>query len=179
MIVGVPRESYPGERRVALVPGVIPGLLKAGLEVVVEAGAGAEAGYPDADYAAQGREVARRAAPRSSGPPTSSSRCSATARTTGPARRTCRSSAADQVLIGFLRPLGSIETIREIAEPGRHVVRRRADAADHPRAEHGRALVDGDDLRLQGGRPRRRHAAADLPDADDGGRHDHARRACW
>ena len=47
MIVGVPRESYPGERRVALVPAVVPGLLKAGLQVVVEAGAGAEAGYPD------------------------------------------------------------------------------------------------------------------------------------
>ena len=40
MIVGVPRESYPGERRVALVrPGMVPGLRKAGLEVVVEAGA--------------------------------------------------------------------------------------------------------------------------------------------
>ena len=57
MIVGVPRESYPGERRVALVPAVVPGLLKAGLQVVVEAGAGAEAGYPDADYAARGAQV--------------------------------------------------------------------------------------------------------------------------
>ena len=50
MIVGVPRESFPGERRVALVPAVIPNLTKVGLEVVVEAGAGAAAGYPDADY---------------------------------------------------------------------------------------------------------------------------------
>src|SRR3954451_18534084 len=58
MIVGGPRESYPGERRVALVPAVIPGLLKAGLQVVVEAGAGAEAGYPDSDYAARGAQVA-------------------------------------------------------------------------------------------------------------------------
>ena len=57
MIVGVPRESFPGERRVALVPGVIPNLLKAGLEVVVEAGAGAEAGYPDAEYTAKGAKV--------------------------------------------------------------------------------------------------------------------------
>ncbi len=40
MIVGVPKESYPGERRVALVPAVIPTLAKAGLEVVVESGAG-------------------------------------------------------------------------------------------------------------------------------------------
>ena len=33
MIVGVPRERYPGERRVALVPGVIANLAKAGFEV--------------------------------------------------------------------------------------------------------------------------------------------------
>ena len=55
MIVGVPRESFPGERRVALVPGVIPNLAKAGMEVVVEAGAGAEAGYPDRRLRRQGR----------------------------------------------------------------------------------------------------------------------------
>jgi NAD(P) transhydrogenase subunit alpha len=47
MIVGVPREIFPGERRVALVPAVIPNLKKAGLEVVIEAGAGVEAGYLD------------------------------------------------------------------------------------------------------------------------------------
>jgi H+-translocating NAD(P) transhydrogenase subunit alpha len=57
MIVGVPREIYPGERRVALVPSVIPSLAKAGLEVIVEARAGMEAGYPDADYAAKGGSI--------------------------------------------------------------------------------------------------------------------------
>src|SRR5207249_533571 len=57
MIVGVPRETYPGERRVAIVPGAIANLKKAGLETVVEAGAGIEAGYPDADYAAKGATV--------------------------------------------------------------------------------------------------------------------------
>ena len=46
MIVGVPREIFPGERRVALTPAVIPNLAKAGLEVVTEAGAGLEAGCP-------------------------------------------------------------------------------------------------------------------------------------
>ena len=40
MILGVPKESYPGERRVALVPLVVPNLIKAGFEVVVEASAG-------------------------------------------------------------------------------------------------------------------------------------------
>src|SRR6266403_6039579 len=57
MIVGVPRESFPGERRVALVPAAIPNLTKAGLEVVVEAGAGVAAGYPDQDYAARGAKI--------------------------------------------------------------------------------------------------------------------------
>jgi len=47
MIIGVPRESYPGERRVALVPLVLATLAKAGLQAVVEAGAGVAAGYPD------------------------------------------------------------------------------------------------------------------------------------
>src|SRR5271169_4704121 len=58
MIVGVPRESYPGERRVALVPSVVPTLMKGGLEVIVEAGAGMEAGYPDATYTAKGAKIA-------------------------------------------------------------------------------------------------------------------------
>src|SRR5688500_18472121 len=44
MQVAVLRETFPGERRVALVPAVVPTLLKAGLEVVLEAGAGAAAG---------------------------------------------------------------------------------------------------------------------------------------
>jgi len=57
MIVGVPRETFPGERRVAMVPLVIPTLAKGGLEVHVEAGAGVDAGYPDAEYAAKGAKI--------------------------------------------------------------------------------------------------------------------------
>ena len=44
MIVGVPKEIYPGERRVALVPQVVPSLAKAGFEVVVETGRGRASG---------------------------------------------------------------------------------------------------------------------------------------
>jgi NAD(P) transhydrogenase subunit alpha len=58
MIVAVPRESYPGERRVALVPASIPPLVKAGFEVLIEAGAGQEAGYPDQQYLDKGAKVA-------------------------------------------------------------------------------------------------------------------------
>lgn len=58
MIVGVPRETYPDERRVALVPAVLASLVKAGLEALVEAGAGTAAGYADAAYVEKGARIA-------------------------------------------------------------------------------------------------------------------------
>lgn len=58
MIVGVPKESAAGERRVALVPGALAPLTKAGLTVRVEAGAGQAAGFLDEDYTRAGAEVA-------------------------------------------------------------------------------------------------------------------------
>ena len=57
MIAGVITETLPGERRVALVPAVLSQLTKAGMSVVVQAGAGLAAGFPDADFAKQGAEV--------------------------------------------------------------------------------------------------------------------------
>ena len=57
VIIGVPKEIYPGERRVALVPMVVPILAKAGCEVVIEAGAGEEAGYPDSHYVQKGAKI--------------------------------------------------------------------------------------------------------------------------
>lgn len=57
MLLGVPKEQYPGEARVAIVPADVPALLKAGLTVHVEAGAGTAAGYPDAEYVAKGAAV--------------------------------------------------------------------------------------------------------------------------
>jgi H+-translocating NAD(P) transhydrogenase subunit alpha len=117
MIVGVPRESFPGERRVALVPAVIPNLTKAGLEVVVEAGAGAAAGYPDADYAAKGAKiVSDRAEVFRAADIVLQILCYGSNDKTGKADVPLFRSG--QVLIGFLRPLGSIETIQEIASKG-------------------------------------------------------------
>lgn len=57
MIIGVPKETFPGEKRVALIPAVIPSLQKGGMEVHVESGAGAESGYPDAAYSEKGGTV--------------------------------------------------------------------------------------------------------------------------
>ncbi|MEN6450816.1 MAG: Re/Si-specific NAD(P)(+) transhydrogenase subunit alpha [Thermoguttaceae bacterium] len=57
MIVAAPRETYASERRVALVPGSVPALTKAGIEVHVEAGAGTSAGYLDQQYAEKGAKI--------------------------------------------------------------------------------------------------------------------------
>jgi NAD(P) transhydrogenase subunit alpha len=117
MIVGVPRESFPGERRVALVPAVIPTLAKAGLEVVVEAGAGYEAGYPDADFVAKGAKILpQRAEVFRAANIITQVLCYGSNDKTGKADVPLFQ--RDQVLIGFLRPLGSVETITEIASKG-------------------------------------------------------------
>lgn len=50
LTVGIPREADPQERRVAIVPATVPALMKLGLNVVVEAGAGQESGFTDESY---------------------------------------------------------------------------------------------------------------------------------
>ena len=57
MIVGVPAESLPDEHRVALIPAVVSTLMETGLEIVVEEGAGENAGFPDAEYREQGARL--------------------------------------------------------------------------------------------------------------------------
>jgi NAD(P) transhydrogenase subunit alpha len=117
MIVGVPRETYPGERRVALVPAVVPSLKKAGLDVLVQAGAGLQAGYPDADYVEKGARLA----------PT---REEVFAAADILVQFLChgandKNGSEDlpllrkgQVLAGFLRPLGTVKTVQDIASRG-------------------------------------------------------------
>jgi proton-translocating NAD(P)+ transhydrogenase subunit alpha len=117
MIVGVPRESFPGERRVALVPSVIPNLTKAGMQVVVEVGAGVEAGHPDADYVAKGAKmVSDRAEVFRSADIVVQVLCYGSNDKTGKADVPYFRNG--QALVGFLRPLGSLETIQEIASKG-------------------------------------------------------------
>ena len=57
MIVGVAKETASGERRVAIVPPALAMLAKAGLDVVIETGAGEAAGFPDAAYTGKGARV--------------------------------------------------------------------------------------------------------------------------
>jgi proton-translocating NAD(P)+ transhydrogenase subunit alpha len=57
MIVGVPRETVPGERRVALVPDLVAKLKQAGQDVLIEPGAGVAAGFLDAAYLDKGARI--------------------------------------------------------------------------------------------------------------------------
>jgi len=117
VIIGVPKEIYPGERRVALVPLVVPNLAKAGFEVVIEKGAGVEAGYPDALYVEKGAKLfPDRAALFANADIVIQVLCYGSNDVTGKAdlpllRR-------GQMLIGFLRPLGSLVVIQQIAQTG-------------------------------------------------------------
>ena len=117
MIVGVPKEIYPGEQRVALTPPVIPNLAKAGFEVVVQSGAGVAAGYPDEQYAEKGAELLPdRASVFSSAEVILQVLCYGANDINGandlPLLRN------GQILIGFLRPLGSAEVVQQVARTG-------------------------------------------------------------
>lgn len=117
MIVGVPKESYPGERRVALVPAVIPHLIKAKIEVAIETGAGQQAGYPDVAYAEKGGKILPdRGAVFAQSDVITQVLCYGSNDLTGKAdlplyRR-------GQAIIGFLRPFGSQEVVEQIARAG-------------------------------------------------------------
>jgi NAD(P) transhydrogenase subunit alpha len=61
MKIGVPKETFPGERRVALTPNVLQFLTKAGFEILIESGAGTAAGFPDTTFEEKGAKIVSRA----------------------------------------------------------------------------------------------------------------------
>jgi NAD(P) transhydrogenase subunit alpha len=117
VIIGVPKEIYPGERRVGLTPAVVPMLAKAGFEVLIQSGAGNQAGYPDQQYQEKGAKLA-------------SERPLVFEQADIIVQVLChgandRNGAEDlplikrgQLLVGFLRPLGSAAMLEEVAGTG-------------------------------------------------------------
>jgi len=102
---------------VALVPLVVPALVKAGFEVVIEAGAGDEASYRDEQYAEKGAKiVADRAAVFGMADIIVQVLCYGSNDVTG--KDDLPLFRRGQVLVGFLRPFGSAEVLQEIAEKG-------------------------------------------------------------
>ena len=109
MRVGIPRETWPGETRVAVIPAAVPALIKAGLAVAVEPGAGSAAGFTDDAYAAQGAALTSRAD---------------LFRTTDIVLQVRALPAepsqlhAGQAVIGFADPLGAPDAVRALAPTG-------------------------------------------------------------
>ena len=113
MIVGVPVESQPDERRVALVPTAIKTLQKLGADVLVERGAGVEAGFADATYEAEG---ARISADRDE--IFTLSDVLVRVRAFAPDEPELRLLHDGQVLVGLLNPLGAPAVVQTLAERG-------------------------------------------------------------
>jgi NAD(P) transhydrogenase subunit alpha len=115
MIVGVPKESYPAERRVALIPGFVERVEKLGLDVIVQKDAGDAAGFADHLYVEQGaRIVSNRRELYGSSDIILQVRAAAA----NPARGAAdiRLMKTGSVLIGFLEPYASGDMLQVLAK---------------------------------------------------------------
>ena len=108
MRVGVPKETAPRETRVSLIPAGAATLKKAGLDVAIETGAGAAAGFPDAAFRDQGATIVSRSEVFQTADILLQVRA---APASGPLR-------SGQVVIGFADPLGAPQAVRDIAATG-------------------------------------------------------------
>ncbi len=117
LVIGVMRESYPGERRVALIPASVAALKKVKLNVVVEAGSGAAAGFSDAEYVTQGAEIlADRAAVLARADVLVQVRAAGANAVAGQAD--IAAFRKGQAIIGLCDPLGRPDVARALAERG-------------------------------------------------------------
>src|SRR5919198_1542177 len=108
MKVSVPKESAPGERRVALVPEVVQRLVGQGIEVALQSGAGDAAHHPDASYEEAGATVQQETG--FSG--------DVVAKVAAPGSDEISRMREGSVLVGFLQPLNAPETSRALADAG-------------------------------------------------------------
>ncbi|MGK2935739.1 MAG: Re/Si-specific NAD(P)(+) transhydrogenase subunit alpha [Gemmatimonadaceae bacterium] len=108
MKIGVPKETFRGERRVALVPGVIASLKAKDAEVLVESGAGTAAGFTDAAYTDKGAQVV----------PRTQLFADADVIVQVRAGEDLAGLRSGQAVIAFLDPLGAPQTMRKLAATG-------------------------------------------------------------
>jgi len=111
MKIGVPRETYAGEKRVATTPDVAAQLIKLGFDVSVESHAGSAANYSDAAYEAAGCSVAATAEEIWTG-------SDIILKVRGPASEEAARLKAGQTLISFLWPAQNPELLKQLMERG-------------------------------------------------------------
>jgi len=107
-VIGVPREVFPGEKRVATVPDVVPKLAKLGFGVIVQSGAGEAASISDAAYEAAGARIVADAASAWSG-------ADIIFKVRAPTLDEVRSMREGQVLVSFIWPAQNPELLQALA----------------------------------------------------------------
>ena len=111
MRIGVPREIYAGEKRVATTPDVAAQLIKLGFQVTVESNAGVEANYSDAAYEAAGCSIVGSADELWSG-------ADIVLKVRGPETEETQRLKSGQTLISFLYPAQNPELLQQLTERG-------------------------------------------------------------
>jgi NAD(P) transhydrogenase subunit alpha len=119
IIVGVPRETFPGERRVAITPRQCEQLRKLGIEVLIENAAAAEAGFPDDLYVARGARFGDRASIFRQADVIAQVRCLGANPDAG--RSDLPMIRAGQAFIGFGEPFTALKENVDLAETGASV----------------------------------------------------------
>jgi NAD(P) transhydrogenase subunit alpha len=109
MQVAVPRETAPGERRVALVPGVLSKLSSASIDVVVQSGAGAGALFSDTAYEEKGARIVAGAEATFAG-------ASVIAKVRAPSAEEARTIPEESAIVSFLQPGSDLDLIRVLVE---------------------------------------------------------------
>ena len=115
-LVGVLRETFPGERRVAITPRQCEVLRKHGLEVMLESSAGVEAGFSDDLYIARGARFESRSEVLASAEILPQVRCLGANPQMG--RADLKSLRPGQVLVGFGEPLTALQEASDLAQCG-------------------------------------------------------------
>ncbi len=110
MKIGVPKETLPGENRVALLPDAVSRLAKSGLEVLVESGAGLAAHASDSDYEEAGAQVVDG--------DTLYADAATILKVAPPTLDEVDRLRSGVVLIGFLNPLGDLKLAQKLAQAG-------------------------------------------------------------
>ena len=115
MKIGTPKEIFEGENRVAMTPESAQALQKLGHECLIETGAGAKAGFADADYQAAGVEVVKTAAALWKA-------ADIVAKVRVPSDAEMKRLRADQTLISFFSPVADEDKMKQAADKGATVV---------------------------------------------------------
>jgi NAD(P) transhydrogenase subunit alpha len=114
--LGIPRETFPQERRVALIPRQCEVLKKAGLEVIIEQSAGVSAGFPDDLYVARGARIGSRQDVFRDADIIAQVRCLGANPEAG--RSDIPLLRPGQTLIGFGEPLTALQECSDLASAG-------------------------------------------------------------